>query len=194
LRQQIELMKRHIDRELMRARTSGAIAAGSVLTDVQKTVDRLIDLIRRMPRGDDIAWENDLPSGLRFRMDPDDFGEIIGNLLDNARKWAKSRVRISAEIRGDAVRFYVDDDGPGIPREARDEIIKRGERAGEAEGTGLGLAIAIRCTVSVWRVARNCRRAARRLPREFRHPRLDRSTAAFRSSIEQRASRRERLT
>jgi signal transduction histidine kinase len=141
--EQIELMKRHIDRELMRARTSGAIAAGSVLTDVQKTVDRLIDLIRRMPRGDDIAWENDLPDNLRFRMDPDDFGEIIGNLIDNARKWAKSRVRVSAEVRGEAVRFYVDDDGPGIPPEAREEIVKRGERAGEAEGTGLGLAIAM---------------------------------------------------
>jgi signal transduction histidine kinase len=143
LSEQVGLMKRHIDRELMRARTSGAIAAGSALTDVRETVDRLIDLIRRMPRGDDIAWENDLPHGLRFRMDPDDFAEVTGNLLDNARKWARSRVRISAEVRSDAVRFSIDDDGPGIALEARDEIVKRGERAGEAEGTGLGLAIAM---------------------------------------------------
>jgi signal transduction histidine kinase len=142
LREQIALMRHHIDRELTRARTFGATAAGGTLTDVKKTVDRLIGLIGRMPRGATISWENRLPNGLRLRMDPDDFGETIGNLLDNARKWARSAVRVSARIGEGVASIIVDDDGPGIPPEARSQIVRRGERAGAGgEGAGLGLAI-----------------------------------------------------
>lgn len=142
LREQIALMRHHIDRELTRARTFGATAAGGTLTDVHATVDRLIGLVRRMPRGEMIAWENEAPNGLRLRMDPDDFGEAVGNLLDNARKWARSSVRVSARISRNVAHIIVDDDGPGIPPEARDQIVRRGERAAAGgEGAGLGLAI-----------------------------------------------------
>ena len=142
LREQIALMRRHIDRELTRARTFGATAAGGALTDVRKTADRLIGLIGRLPGGATISWENRLPNGLRLRMDPDDFGETIGNLLDNARKWARSSVRVSARISEGVASIVVDDDGPGIPPEVRGQIVRRGERAAaDGEGAGLGLAI-----------------------------------------------------
>jgi signal transduction histidine kinase len=142
LREQIALMRRHIDRELTRARTFGAPAGGGALTDARKTVDRLIGLLKRMPRGQLIRWRNELPTDLRLRMDPDDFGEIVGNLLDNARKWAKSGVNVGAQMSGNNTCILIDDDGPGIPPGARDRLAQRGERACVgAEGTGLGLAI-----------------------------------------------------
>ena len=142
LREQIALMRHHIDRELTRARTFGATTAGGTLTDVKTTVDRLIGLVRRLPRGETILWRNEAPNGLRLRMDPDDFGETIGNLLDNARKWASASVRVSARMSGGLAHIVVDDDGPGIPPASREQIVRRGERAAVGgEGTGLGLAI-----------------------------------------------------
>jgi signal transduction histidine kinase len=76
-------------------------------------------------------------------MDSDDFGEVMGNLLDNARKWAKSQVRVLSEWRGGAAQFIVDDDGPGAPEAVRAAAPRRGEpTSGEDdESTGLGLAI-----------------------------------------------------
>jgi hypothetical protein len=77
-------------------------------------------------------------------MDPDDFGEIAGNLLDNARKHARATVRVSLNAAGGSPVICFDDDGPGIPPEDRKRIIRRGEQAtGEGEGSGLGLSIVI---------------------------------------------------
>ena len=144
LREQIGAMKRHVERELSRARMSGASAGGGALVDPHGTVDRLIRMVQRMPGGETIDWQNDLPSGARLRMDPDDFGEIAGNLLDNARKHAKSIVRVSADAEAGGRQVCFDDDGPGISSEDRDRIFQRGERAtAEGEGSGLGLSIVL---------------------------------------------------
>ena len=142
LNQQVDLMRRHVDRELARARTMGATTAGGTLTDAHKTIERLIDLVGRMPRADAIAWENNVDEDLRVRMDPDDFGEVMGNLLDNARKWAASHVRVGAEVHAGGASIVVDDDGPGAADAIPLRLRRRGERANaEGEGTGLGLAI-----------------------------------------------------
>ena len=84
--------------------------------------------------------------GLRFRGERQDLEEMAGNLVDNACKWAQSRVSITAEVgeeKGRSVlRIIVDDDGPGLPPEAREEVIKRGKRLDETKpGSGLGLSI-----------------------------------------------------
>jgi two-component system sensor histidine kinase PhoQ len=77
-------------------------------------------------------------------MDPDDFGEIAGNILDNARKHARANARISLHGTAGSEMICFDDDGPGIPPEDRERIMRRGERAtGEGEGSGLGLTIVI---------------------------------------------------
>jgi signal transduction histidine kinase len=142
LREQIRHMRLHVDRQLARARSHGASVAGGVCTDATQTFDRLFGLMQRMPRSDRLQWLNALPPGLRIRLDPDDFGEVAGNLLDNARLWATGCVRVCAEIEGDAVRLCVDDDGPGVPAELRDQMPMRGESgAMPGEGSGLGLAI-----------------------------------------------------
>ena len=98
LREQVAAMDRHVERGLRRARMSGAAAGGGALADARETVERLIRTVQRMPGGQSIDWLDELPAEARLRMDPDDFGEIVGNLLDNARKFAKSTVRVSMEL------------------------------------------------------------------------------------------------
>jgi signal transduction histidine kinase len=72
----------------------------------------------------------------------EDLDEMIGNLVDNACKWAKGRVIIESCLRDRRVLIVVDDDGPGIPEEMRSAVLNRGVRADEAApGSGFGLAI-----------------------------------------------------
>ncbi len=139
LREQIGQMRTHVDRQLARVRSHGAAVAGGRLTDATDTVARLLGLMRRMPRGDSLGWTAALPAGTRLRMDPEDFGEVMGNLLDNARIWARGRVTVAAALEGGRVRIAVEDDGPGIPASQRAALLARGTTGGD--GTGLGLAI-----------------------------------------------------
>jgi signal transduction histidine kinase len=72
----------------------------------------------------------------------EDLDEMLGNLLDNACKWAKSRVTITSAIDNKCIAVIVDDDGPGIEASKRNIVLQRGVRADEAApGSGLGLAI-----------------------------------------------------
>ena len=143
LSEQIDVMNRHIERELKRARMAGA-SGGGALVDPHNAIDRLLRAVQRMPNGDAIDWMNDLPSDFRMKMDPDDFSEIAGNLLDNARKYSRSRVRIALIAIEGRQWVCFDDDGPGIPIAERERIVARGERdAPDSEGFGLGLSIVI---------------------------------------------------
>lgn len=142
LREQIALMRRHIERELARARTQGTPTAAGLHTDIALTVDRLLRLMSRMPRGEDLAWENAIPPEARCAMDADDFGEVLGNLLDNARKWAATRVVVSAAPGDGGLTISVTDDGPGPAEGMAEQLLRRGERSHEdREGSGLGLSI-----------------------------------------------------
>ena len=144
LEEQIAAMGRHVERELARARTSGAMTSGVGVCEPRTLVERLFGLMRRMPRGGNLEWCNEVPLGLRLAVDPDDLAELLGNFLDNARKWAGSRIVVQATaLGGEEVRLVVADDGPGIPEGARGRLVERGERAEHAgDGSGLGLAIA----------------------------------------------------
>jgi signal transduction histidine kinase len=88
-----------------------------------------------------------IPPGLAVRCRREDLDEMLGNLLDNACKWARTRVMVtSAPVLssegGSSVAIVIDDDGPGIDAEMRDAVLQRGVRADEASpGSGLGLAI-----------------------------------------------------
>ena len=142
MREQIAMMRSHVERELARARSHGSAAPGELHTDVCKSVERLVDLVQRLPRGRELNFVNALPEGLNLQIDADDFGEIIGNLLDNSRKYALNKVTVFAECVDGHATIFVDDDGPGIPKIMRERLALRGERANDhAEGSGLGLAI-----------------------------------------------------
>lgn len=80
--------------------------------------------------------------GAAFRGERQDLEELLGNLIDNACKWARSRVRVSAAVAGDRLRLVVEDDGKGLAESERETVFKRGLRLDEAvPGSGLGLAI-----------------------------------------------------
>jgi signal transduction histidine kinase len=98
-----------------------------------------LDIIHR-ERG--IRIDIDCPGDAIFPGDAADLAEMLGNLMDNACKWAKSRVLVSAETGPETLAILIEDDGPGIPAARREAALARGTRLDEtAPGTGLGLDI-----------------------------------------------------
>ena len=93
------------------------------------------------PRG--IRIERECPEGLSFRGDRSDFEEMVGNLLDNACKWADGEVTVTvASGQRGRLSVVVADDGPGLTGEQATRVIERGERLDESKpGSGLGLGI-----------------------------------------------------
>ncbi len=115
---------------------------------VEKEVARLVDGLRKVYHDKNPDFEVSIESGMQFRGDTGDFLELAGNLLDNACKWCKKRVRISivpsvgASGVASGMVLTVSDDGPGIPKEAADALLQRGMRLDESTpGHGIGLAV-----------------------------------------------------
>ncbi len=95
-----------------------------------------------LSRGSELEWSVDAPHDLKIAVDADDFNNMMGNLLENAQKWGRTVVRVSARKTLKGVEIDVEDDGPGVPDGMIDRVILRGERADTAvSGSGLGLAI-----------------------------------------------------
>ena len=137
----LQSLGQHVERELARSR----IAAGAQTkrTLLEPTVSGLVKTISRLPGGDVIEWRVTSPPGLSAAVDEVDLAEILGNLMDNARKWTKSVVAVTMDRRGHEVEVLVEDDGAGIPEHDRPRVLNRGIRLDErVPGTGLGLTIA----------------------------------------------------
>jgi signal transduction histidine kinase len=134
-------MRRHVDRELARARA--AAAARSAQADPRFAAERVIAVLRRTPAGARLDWHLDGAPGLAARIDRDDLTEALGALMENAARHAASRVAVSVSGEGDLVCIAVRDDGPGAPPETLARLTERGTRLDQrADGAGLGLAIA----------------------------------------------------
>jgi signal transduction histidine kinase len=139
---QVDLMGRHVRRELARVRAVGAAAIGQSGVDVMRTVDRVVTTLRRLAEDRNLDWIVEGDPTIRFAGDETDLLEIIGNLGENASKWARSSVRVSARSESGDVILLVDDDGPGIAAGTETSALVRGQRLDEAAGgTGLGLQI-----------------------------------------------------
>lgn len=135
-------MRRHIDGELARARAAAESARGRSETDLAATVEGVVATLRRTPRGAALEWELALPERCPVALDANDLAEAVGNLLENASKWARRRVRIGASETDGAVALTVLDDGPGVPEEMIEALGARGVRLDQRiPGTGMGLAI-----------------------------------------------------
>lgn len=133
-------LKKHVNRELARARM--AAGHGEPVRDIAAVLDEILATIRQLPRGRDIAFVTEVPRNQPVRMEREDLIELVANILDNARKWAKSRVEIRLEKVASDMTLSISDDGPGIPEAFRETIVERGRRLDEGtEGTGIGLAI-----------------------------------------------------
>ncbi len=140
IREQTEVMRRSVERELARARM--ASGRSTALFAPRTAIERTAQAMRRMPRGDRIDWQlSGLPHDL-VAVDGDDLLELFGNLLDNARKWAARTVRVSMHNNGKTVMVVIEDDGPGVADDKLATIAERGQRLDESrQGSGLGLAI-----------------------------------------------------
>lgn len=142
---QVAVMHRWIDHYLGRARTAATGAVLGARTPVAPVVEDLRRTLLRihLDRAPDIASSvaEDADSAV-FRGEKQDLEEMLGNLLDNACKWAGGRVDVAVSARGRVLTVTIDDDGPGLPAERRAEAMGRGRRLDEAApGSGLGLAI-----------------------------------------------------
>jgi signal transduction histidine kinase len=142
--QQVERMRRQIDYHLAHARAaaSGSAVAGA-RCPVADSAEGLSRTLARLHAGRGLSIETLVSAEHFVRVQREDLDEMLGNLLDNACKWAKSRVAVeSSEEDGGFVVITVDDDGPGIAAPLRDLVLQRGVRADEAApGSGFGLAI-----------------------------------------------------
>lgn len=137
---QIDSMRYFIERELARVRIR---VQGMNDTQAYPVAIKMLDAIKRFPREAPLAWQLDMPEDFSAPFDAHDLSELLGNLLDNARKWAKSKVRLSAGNLADGARFIrVEDDGNGVTEAEMAKLGQRGKRLDpSAQGSGLGLAI-----------------------------------------------------
>ncbi|WP_271408075.1 sensor histidine kinase [Pseudomonas sp. Q1-7] len=146
--EQLLQIEQRLGRELGRARLAGEALPGAHFDCDEELPGLFSTLAMIHDRGLDLDW--DAPAGLRLPWDREDLLELLGNLLDNACKWAETQVSLT--IRGEARGYslVVDDDGPGIAADRREDVISRGSRLDEqVTGHGLGLGI-VRDIVESW--------------------------------------------
>lgn len=135
----------HLDRARMAAR-SGVIAG---VTEITPVLEALVRALARIHEDRGLMLRLDSPEGLKFQGEKQDLEEMVGNLLDNACKWAQSEVVLSVLAEGESgdeegpsLVFQVDDDGPGLSEAERAAAVERGQRLDESKpGSGLGLSI-----------------------------------------------------
>ncbi len=137
---QVEAMQRIIDRHLARAASAGP--RRGVTTPVQPVVAALVRGMSKIHSERALVFETQIEDGAIFAGDAEDLEEMLGNLIDNACKWARTRVTVTTRLQRQELQIEIEDDGPGIPREQQALGIERGQRFDESTpGTGLGLAI-----------------------------------------------------
>ena len=130
-----------ITRSLARMRAATAADAVNTQTDVSRSISRLERLFRTMPVAEGKTFEVH-PIEATIGVDAQDFEEMLGNLLENAFKWCRQHVRLSAHKSGQGIIVMIEDDGPGIPEKQRKSVLKEGTRLDTSvPGTGLGLSI-----------------------------------------------------
>ena len=148
LREQLEQVQQRLNRELNRARLAGETLPGA-LFDCEKELPGLLATLN-MIHGEHLDLSHHVTPGLQLPWDREDLLELLGNLLDNACKWADAEIRLSISETLHSYLLVVEDDGPGIPQSQRDQVFSRGTRLDEQiDGHGLGLGI-VRDIVEVW--------------------------------------------
>lgn len=141
---QTRTMTSHVEHHLARARAAARAQTTGTRTDITDSVTAMTRTLTRIYGQKDLDFTQNLDADIWFRGEKSDLDDLTGNLLDNACKWAKGRVRISLRPTDDAgfSDIIVEDDGPGIKRENYAKALQRGERLDEATpGTGFGLSI-----------------------------------------------------
>jgi signal transduction histidine kinase len=143
VRRQADVMREQVDHHLRRARASARQQGGGERTEVAPLLEELALTLERIFRdkGVEVDWR--CPDDLCFHGERQDLQELAGNVMENACKWCRGRVRVIAkDISATELSIAVEDDGPGLAAEDRAEVLERGARLDEtAPGSGLGLSI-----------------------------------------------------
>lgn len=141
LREQLAQLRHHVNWHLSRARVAASQGLPGQMTDVNSTIAGLTRVMGRVFENKTIQVL-ECAESLQFRGEKQDLQDMLGNLLENACKWAVSEVSIVAHVSGSELHICINDDGPGVDPERLDAIRQRGVRLDESvPGTGLGLAI-----------------------------------------------------
>jgi signal transduction histidine kinase len=150
VREQTDIMRDQVTRHLERARLAARHTMVGTVTEVAPVLSALARTMEKIYHDRGIEIEIDAPADLRFRGERQDLEEMVGNLVDNACKWALSRVRVAARLEGEGepqrpwMTIVVDDNGPGLTPAQRAQVGDRGRRLDETKpGSGLGLSIVV---------------------------------------------------
>jgi len=145
--EQVYIMREQVDRHLERARIAARANVLGASTDVPPVLSSIVHALEKINSDREIAAEVNCPPSAKFRGEKQDLEEMVGNLLDNAFKWARSKINVEVAVllNGDgtaALSISIEDDGPGLNEEERSAAIQRGRRLDESKpGSGLGLSI-----------------------------------------------------
>lgn len=148
LDEQVGRMDDIVKYQLKRAAASGGTGLGAAPVDVRTALEALRGALLKVYMDRGITCDLSVAEGCVYFGDREDLTEMAGNLVDNAFKWARSRVRVTADrlsgitARRDGLRITVEDDGPGVPPAERDRVLDRGARLDErVSGQGIGLSV-----------------------------------------------------
>jgi signal transduction histidine kinase len=148
--EQADVMRDQVAHHLERARIAARLTIVGTVTEVAPVMQALRRTMEKIHRDRDIAIDIAAGDQVKFRGERQDLEEMAGNLVDNACKWAESRVYIEVMVKtgeadpGPMLRILVDDDGRGLSAAERAQVSRRGQRLDESKpGSGLGLSIVV---------------------------------------------------
>ena len=140
--EQAARMRQLLERELRQARLAGSATAAQRFAPAADIAD-LVATLKALHRDKTLDIATDIHSPEHLPFDQEDMLELIGNLLDNAAKWARHDIALTVAATDERVRIGVEDDGPGVDPADAETLLARGTRLDErVPGYGLGLAIA----------------------------------------------------
>ncbi|ACI93690.1 two-component sensor histidine kinase [Afipia carboxidovorans OM5] len=145
------IMRNQVAHHLERARIAARLTVVATVTDIEPVLDALVRTMEKIHRDRGIVLDWEAPEGAKFRGERQDLEEMVGNLVDNACKWATHKVRIAVSVvppqpgeLNPMLKIVVDDDGRGLSATERGQAARRGQRLDESKpGSGLGLAIVV---------------------------------------------------
>ena len=151
---QVKVMNDIVGYQLKRAATVGQVTLGREAVNVLNLSEDIIAALKKVYADKNISFENTMKADVLFYGDKGDLTEVLGNLLDNASKWSKSIVKLSAislaqNEQRSGLKIVIEDDGKGVNDSQKSNIMQRGKRADEnTPGHGIGLSVVKEITQS----------------------------------------------